>query len=262
VPYAVLSPFYSIWERKRPVMWYLWIWFVVQVVVMSISGGKRQHYILSAFPAFSILAGICLYDMIFECKAFNLKQVKTLFSCHIIAALATAAGLLYWAFTKQRAVAWPAVHIVMMLLITLALVVFLFQKNRKISATALLFAGYCAILMAVFVYFIDPFDYNNPSRDFSIRAGRLANDGKDIIAYNYVSARTIHYVGRTVPEIYDINDVRQKYNNGVWVIATGDEYKQMRNAGGFDIVFYQKIAERHGQQNVEGALFHKNSLVH
>jgi 4-amino-4-deoxy-L-arabinose transferase-like glycosyltransferase len=259
VPYTILAPFYSIWERKRPAMWYLWIWFVVQVVIMSISGGKRQHYILSAFPAFSILAGICLYDMIFELKAFNLKQVKTLFTCHIIAALVGAAGLLYWAFTKHQSFAWPAVHTVMMLLITLAIVVFLFLQNQKVFATVLLFAGYCAILMAVFVYFIDPLDYNNPSRDFSIKAGRLANDGKEIIAYNYVSARTIHYVGRTVPEIYDINDVRKKYDLGTWVIATGDEYKQMINAGGFDIAFYQKIAERHGQQNVEGALFHKSN---
>lgn len=259
VPYAILSPFYSIWERKRPVMWYLWIWFVVQVVVMSISGGKRQHYILSAFPAFCILAGICLHDMIFERKAFNLKQVKTLFTCHIIAALAGGAGLLYWAFTKQQSVIWPAVHTIMMLLITLAIVIFLFQTNKKIAATTLLFVGYCAILMAAFVYFIDPFDYNNPSRDFSVKAGQLANDGKDIIAYNYVSARTVHYVGRTVPEIYEINDVRKKYDLGIWVIATGDEYKQMIDAGGFDIAFYQAIAERHGQQDVEGALFHKNA---
>ena len=131
VLYAVAAPFHSVWERKRPAMWYLWLWFVVQIVVMTISGGKRQHYILPAFPAFSILAGICLYDMIFELKTFKPKEVKILFAGHIIAAVAAAAGLLYWVFTKRQSLAWPAVHIVMMLAVVLGLSYFYLDRRKK-----------------------------------------------------------------------------------------------------------------------------------
>ena len=259
VPYTIAAPFYSIWERKRPLMWYLWLWFVVQIAVMTISGSKRQHYILSVYPAFSILAGICLYDMIFELKVFKSKGVKVLFAGHIIAAIAAAAGLLYWAFVKEKAFIWPAVHIVMMLAVVVGLVVFLFGQKKKVSATILLFAGYCAILLVAYVYFINPLDYNTPSKIFSTRIGSIVPADQELIACNYVSARTIQYAGRTIPEIHNFAEVRSRYEKGAWVIATGDDYQDMIKAGGFEVVFYRQMAERQVSKNVEGALFHKSS---
>ncbi len=259
VPYAIAAPFRSIWEKKRPVMWYLWLWFIVQIAVMSVSGGKRQHYILPVFPALSILTGICLYDMIFELKAFRPKQVKIFFVGHVIAAAAGAAGFLYWIFAKKQSLAWPAVHIVMMLAVIVGLVAFLFGQKKKISATILLFAGYCAILLVICVYFVNPFDYNNPSRSFSIKVGEIVGTDEELIAYNDVSARTIQYAGRTIPEIHNFAEVRSRYEKGAWVIATGDDYQDMIKAGGFEVVFYRQMAERQVSKNVEGALFHKSS---
>jgi 4-amino-4-deoxy-L-arabinose transferase-like glycosyltransferase len=257
VPYAVAAPFRSIWEKKRPVMWYLWLWFVVQIAVMTVSGGKRQHYILPAFPAFSILAGICLYDMIFELKVFKPKEVKILFVGHIIAVVAASAGLLYRVFVKMRSFIWPAVHVVMMLYIVLELVIFLFLQKRKVTATTILFAGYCAILMTAFIYFFNPLNYNNPSRSFSTAIGKIVPADRELIAYNDVSARTIHYADRSIAEIHDLTDIRSRYEKGVWVIATGGDYEEMMKTGWFEKVFYKQIAERHGSNDVEGAIFHK-----
>jgi 4-amino-4-deoxy-L-arabinose transferase-like glycosyltransferase len=259
VLYAVAAPFNAVWEKKRPVMWYLWLWFIVQVAVMSVSGGKRQHYILPAFGAFSILAGICLYDMIFELKVFKPKEVKVLFVGHIIALVAASAGLLYWAFAKSRSFTWPAVHIVMILAIAVAIVAFLFARKKKISATVFLFAGYCAIVMAVFVYFLTPLDYNNPSRSFSTAIGKIVPADGELIAYNYISARTIQYAGRTISEIHDLDEVRKKYDSGAWVIASGDDYQDILKTGGFETVLYRQTAERDGSKDTEGALFHKST---
>ncbi|MCX5632909.1 MAG: glycosyltransferase family 39 protein [Phycisphaerae bacterium] len=265
VPYTVAAPFYSVWEKKRPAMWYLWLWFIVQIAVMTISGGKRQHYILSAFPAFSILVGICLYDMIFELKAFKQKQIKSLLVGHIIAAVAGTAGLLYWVFTREKSLLWPSIHMAMMIFIVLGLVIFLFQQNCRVAAIVFFFAGYCAIVMITFVYFTGPLDFNNPSRIFSSEIGRIVPPDKELIAYNYVSARMVHYAGRNIPEIYDLNDVRNRYEEGAWIIATGDNYQDMIKAcppqvgRGFEIVFYRQNAERHLSNDTEGALFHKTS---
>jgi len=266
VPYAIAAPFRSIWGKKRPLMWYLWLWFIVQIAVMSVSGGKRQHYILPAFPAFSILAGICLYDMIFELKVFKPKEVKILFIGHLIAIVAASAGLLYWVFTKMPSLTWPAVHITMMLVIALGLVALLFARKKKISATIFLFAGYCAVLLAAFIYFINPLDYNNPSRIFSSEIGKLVPAADELVAYNNASARTIQYVGRTIPQIHDLAELRSKYDSGAWIIASGGNYQDMLKAcppqaglGGFETVFYRPVAERDGSKDVEGALFHKSS---
>jgi 4-amino-4-deoxy-L-arabinose transferase-like glycosyltransferase len=259
IPHAFSAPFCSVWERKRPVMWYLWLWFVVQLLVMTISGGKREHYILSIFPAFSILTGICLHDMIFEQKAFTLKQAKQWLISHIIAVAAGSVAFLYWAFTKRQSHVLPAVHLVMMTTLVLGLVIFLFRRKQKVAATSFLFAGYCAILMAVFVYFINPFSYNNPSRSFSTEVSKIVPSDQQLIAYNYISARTVLYAGRIIPEIHSFDEVRFGYEKGEWIIATGKHYQEMLKAGGFDVVLYRQLAERHGSIPVEGALFHKNA---
>jgi len=261
VPHAIIAPFYHVWERKRPVMWYLWLWFVLQILVMSISGGKRQHYILPAMPAFSILAAICLHDMIFEQKAFKPKQVRNFFICHIIVIVAAAVGLLYWAFTKEKIFLLPSIHIAMMIFIILGLVIFLAQQNHKIVATVLLFAGYCAIVMVAFIYFIIPLDYNSSSRVFSLKIGKIVPPGENLIAYNSVSARTIHYTGRIIPEIADFAELYKRYENGQWIIATGNSYKNLIKDGRFNIVFYKQVAERNGSNNIEGALFHKGESI-
>jgi 4-amino-4-deoxy-L-arabinose transferase-like glycosyltransferase len=225
---------------------------------MSISGGKRQHYILPAMPAFCILTGIFLYDMIFEQRVFNLKQVKFLAIGHIIVAVAAAAGLLYWTLTCEKSFIWPAIHIFLMLCILIAIVVILFVQKRKIAAIVLLFAGYCAFVMIMVIYFAIPMDYDNPSRIFSLKIGKIVTSNEKLVAFNSVSARTIHYTGRIIPEITDIAEIYKRYEDGQYIIATGNSYKNLITDGRFNSVFYQKIAERSGSNNIEGALFHKN----
>ena len=261
VPHAIIAPFYHVWERKRPVIWYLWLWLVLQILVMSISGGKRQHYILPAMPAFSILAAICLYDMIFEQKAFKPKQVRNFFICHIAVIIAAAAGLIYWAFTREKKFLLPSIHIAMMLLLALGIVIILSTQNRKIAAVVLFFVGYCAILMTAYVYLISPMDYNIPSRAFSTQIGRLVPADKPLVAYNNVSARTIQYVGRIIPEITNYADVYKRYENGEWIIATGSSYKDLIEDGRFNTVYCEETAERSGSNDVEGALFHKGESI-
>ena len=71
LPMALAAPFYRVWNKKRPLMQFLWLWFVVDIVFLTISGGKRQHYILPSMPAMAILIGIVIEDMVFIRKAYT-----------------------------------------------------------------------------------------------------------------------------------------------------------------------------------------------
>lgn len=85
IPFALGMPFYRVWERKRETAAYMWLWFVVGIVVMSLCGGKRQHYILPAMPAIAILAGMILDDMLFINKAYTRKFAKRFILINIVA---------------------------------------------------------------------------------------------------------------------------------------------------------------------------------
>jgi 4-amino-4-deoxy-L-arabinose transferase-like glycosyltransferase len=101
IPLALAAPFYRIWEEKRETIIYLWLWFVVGIVMMSLCGGKRQHYILPLMPAAAILGGIILDDMIFVNKAYSRRFAAIFWLGHLIAVFYAAVGAIIWTRTQQ-----------------------------------------------------------------------------------------------------------------------------------------------------------------
>jgi 4-amino-4-deoxy-L-arabinose transferase-like glycosyltransferase len=73
IPFAAAAPFYKIWEQKRDAIVYHWLWFFAGIIVMSVCGGKRPHYILPMMPAMAVLTGIILEDMLFVRKVYGRK---------------------------------------------------------------------------------------------------------------------------------------------------------------------------------------------
>ncbi len=95
IPMALTAPFFKIWKEKRDALWYHWFWFLAGVLVMSVCGGKRQHYILPMMPAMAVMAGIILNDLIFARKAYDKKFALTFIYGHIIAAVIVAGGFIF-----------------------------------------------------------------------------------------------------------------------------------------------------------------------
>ena len=269
VPYVIAAPFFPVWEKKRPAMWYLWLWFVVQIAVMTVSGGKRQHYILPAIPAFSILTGICLYDMIFELKAFTSKHVKTLFTGYIMAsAVITAAWLVCRTFVKHPAVitdmniAMTFNLLLISYIIITGLVAALFRHRRNVAATVILAVGFCCTIpLAVYTY-LGLFDYDNSLRSFSSQIAKIVPAEQPLMAYSHISKLAIQYTGRNIAFVPDIEDAYKKYEDNAWIIATGGSYFDLVKDGRFNIVFYSPAAQRDDdKEDIPGALFHKSGTV-
>lgn len=84
IPFAAAAPFYKIWEERRDAIVYHWLWFFAGVGVMSVLGGKRQHYILPMMPAMAVLSGIIFNDMLFVHKAYGKKFSAIFSTAHIV----------------------------------------------------------------------------------------------------------------------------------------------------------------------------------
>ncbi|PKL48556.1 MAG: hypothetical protein CVV39_04135 [Planctomycetes bacterium HGW-Planctomycetes-1] len=84
IPFAAAAPFYKIWEERRDAIVYYWLWFFAGVIIMSLCGGKRQHYILPMMPAMAAMAGIIFNDMIFVRKAYERKFSAILSTAHTV----------------------------------------------------------------------------------------------------------------------------------------------------------------------------------
>jgi 4-amino-4-deoxy-L-arabinose transferase-like glycosyltransferase len=262
LPFALAAPFYKIWGKKQQPMQMLWLWFVVNLVFLTICGGKRQHYIMPLMPAMAILVGILADDIIFRNEAFDKKQARGFLQWHIV--VLTAAILVapvYIARTKPELLQQTITFCAAMAVI-IAGVVVLFIARKPIGACAALFAGYCVLVMLFYTGFVNPFDDNKISRDFSRRIASIVGPVDKVVAFKYVSGRSVHYFGRPIPEISDEELIVRHYEDGDYVLATTDYIEKLLQLGKFNMVYYQEKAECRQKKIAPGALFHKPDQDH
>ncbi len=260
LPMALAGPFYRVWNKKRPLMQFLWLWFVVDIVFLTISGGKRQHYILPLMPAMAVLIGILIEDMAFTRKAYSLRFAKTVLLSHVIGVIALAvAGCVYLVKTYPDMVTEAVILSTVGVILAVAVVV-LFAAGKVAAGCGTFFAGIVVLVMIVYVAFLNPLNCNRHSRHFSERLAQIVPQSDDLIAYENVSNRTVHYFGKVIPEVYDKSVLYSYYEQGDWVVATGGYLEKLRADGRLRMVYYKQKAERRGQQDVPGALFHRSAL--
>ncbi len=257
VPVALISPFYKIWGKKQKVMLFLWLCFITDLIFLTICGGKRKHYILPIMPVIAILVGIVLEDMIFTRKAFAAKFIKNFFVSHIIIiALSVIAGVIYFAavhselFVKVLILGITAIILIVWILAS-------FAKNKTTLGSGLIFGGYCLFVIC-FISLSAPFDNNNYTRKFAVEISKKIPSDNNLAAYGYVSPKIVHYFGREIPKIKDVNMIYQIYDKGDWILATDDELKELQSNNRLNMVYYNEKAEVQINRNVAGALFRKS----
>jgi 4-amino-4-deoxy-L-arabinose transferase-like glycosyltransferase len=258
LPMALAAPFYRVWNKKRLVMQFLWLWFVVNLVFITISGGKRQHYILPLMPAMAILIGILMEDMVFVRKAYTQKYARDILRNHIIVLItAVVAGTVYVAKTTPQLLSGAIIIGIVTIVIT-AVIAVLFSRGKPAFACWVTFAGIVVLVMIAYVIFVNPLNYNQPSRQFTQVVVEKVPASEKLIAYKSASTRFIHYFGRRVPEITTESETYRLYNEGWWVVAFGKYLDELLQSEQFEIVYTQKEAERHKGNIVYGALLHKS----
>jgi len=254
---ALAAPFYRVWEKRQPVMRFLWLWFVVGLAFLTLCGGKRQHYILPIMPAMAILIGVLIEDMIFVRKAYTQKFARDLLRSHIAVIIAgVIAGLIYIAKTNPQLLTAAIIVGIITIAITAAIAV-LFAQKRPAAACGAVFAGIVVLAMVSSASFVNPLDSGKYSRDFSRKAAEIVPQSEKLMAYGYISARSVHYFGRVIPVITDKSVVHKHYEDGDWIIATAGHLENLLQDNRFKKVYYEEKAEFRKSVIGSGALFHK-----
>lgn len=256
LPMALAAPFYSAWNKERPVMQFLWLWFVADFIFLTINGGKRQHYILPSMPAMAILIGILLEDMVFSQKAYERKFAVKILQGHLAVAVV---GIIIATICIAK-ISPANLHKMLILasvtIVTAAIVAALFAKGENGWGCAAVFAGvlvWTMISYASFAAFMDGFKY---SRDFSKKVAQIVPPTENVIAYKHISSNFVHYFGKTVPVVSDINELYNHYQSGDWIVATSDYIKELTQDNRFREVYHK---DKPDQIDKFRGLFHKSA---
>ncbi|MFA5251775.1 MAG: glycosyltransferase family 39 protein [Phycisphaerae bacterium] len=260
LPMAIPAPFFRVWANKRPVMLFLWILFVADFAFLTLSGGKRQHYILPLMPAMAILIGILIEDMAFVKKAYSRTFARNVLVGHAaVVAILTVAGCVYLIRTYPDMVAEALILGTAAIIFTSAATV-LFSAKKPAVACGVLFTGIVVLVMILYTAFLNPLDLHRCSRDFSRRLAQIVPQSDNLIAYEYVSNKSIHYFGRVVPQVTDKSVLYERYEQGDWIVATADHLEKLQaDDGRLRKVYYKQKAVRAWRQQAPGALFHKSA---
>ncbi len=261
LPMAIAAPFYRVWKKKQPIMKFLWLWFVLDFIFLTINAGKRQHYILPLMPAIAILIGILLEDMVFVRKAHTDKFVRNVLRYHIAAIIITAiAGPVFIAIFIPQLLAGTIILSVITIAIILTITLMFIRKHR-VTACITGFSGIVVWFMIFYGVFSEAMDTNRYSRAFSQKIARIVPGSDKLAAYGYVSNRTVQYFGRVIPSIEDKPVLYRYYEQGNWILATGKRSEELNKDGQFRSVFYGKKADSRNRENVPGTLFHKSAPI-
>jgi len=249
VPMALGAPFYKVWGQKRKAMFFLWFWFVGDIVIMSISGGKRVHYILPAMPAMAILAAVLLEDLLFVRIAYTKKFAQNFLIIHLV-----AVSVLIVAGFVEQVIIWQWLVAAAILV---ALTAVLFVKGLKTAGFTTIVAGYLMFSIVIQKNVVVPHSSARYSRVFAGKIAEAVGDGQ-LIGYKYVTIRFVHYFGKQVGIVNDISQINEKYRQGEWIVATEPHLKDLEESGQFEVVFKELEAVRRRGKPVSGALFHKS----
>lgn len=271
LPMTLIAPFYKVWAEKQPAMKFLWLWFVADLVFLTIDAGKRQHYILPSMAATAILTGILLEDMAFVRRAYTQKFAAGILKIHlwiiIVAAVAAPFAVIiagakkpiYPGTTNSHLLAVVSVLAGIVIAATAAAAV-LFVKRKPALACGVVFAG-IALWVAVFdTCMTDTQDYySRYLRDFSLKIARIVPQHDKIVAYEHIPDRAVYYFGRTIPVIKDKSELYERYQQGDWVVAGGEELQKLTPDERFRKVYHRQKAEYWRRGFNSWTLFHKSA---
>jgi len=255
LPMALAAPFYKVWKKKQPVMKFLWIWFALDFIFLTVNLCKRQHYILPLIPAMAILIGILLEDMAFTRKAYSPDFVKRTLQSYIVIIIGgTIVGLICVAVLGSQFLAGTIIFSIEAIIMTLIVSVF-FATGKPGVACGMCFAGIVGWVMIFTLTFSDVLDVSREARDFAQKTVQIVPQSDKLVAYEDISTRFVQYFGKVVPVIKDVSTLHEHYQQGEWIVAISGRVKKLDKDNRFRKVFYRERKEG-VKEDASGALFH------
>jgi 4-amino-4-deoxy-L-arabinose transferase-like glycosyltransferase len=255
LPIALIAPFYKVWTEKRDVMKYLWLWFVVDIVFLTIDLGKRQHYILPLMPSMAVLVGILLDDMVFCRRGFTADFVRRLGKVHIFAVIVSIIGGIVFTVIFKPQFLQGVIILCLFAAAMTGAIVLLFYKGKLKTALAFSFV-FASLLFMVYVWFNTEYvDDSRPIREFAQQITLKVPKNENLIAYKEVSSTFVYYYGKVVPVIKDIQELFQHYQEGDWIEVNSKYVEALRKDSRFNNIYYEP-SRKDLRADASGGLFH------
>lgn len=261
LPMALLAPFYRVWKERQPLMKYLWLCYVANIIFLTINQGKRHHYLLPVMPLMAMLIGILLEDMVFQRKAYAKVFAVRVLRYHVLVMVLMAAigfgaaAMLYPAMLVRIAVLCGAAAALV------GVGTALFCKGKPAYALSVIFAGILAGLFATEVFFVKDYDTGRYAKEFAEEVASFVPASGELAAYRGVPMTFVQYYGKTIPLLEDRAALEEAYAQGKWIFCRRENIATLENPEQFRVVYSKGLELKLSEKTDGGIIMHKDTPV-
>ncbi len=258
---ALRAPFRNVWETKKGVMKFLWIWFVADIIFLTINAGKRQHYILPLMPALSILIAILFEDIIFVRRVYSRGLIQKLLIAYlVIIGIPSLVGPVAVAIINPPYLL-PSIALGVVTIAGLLWITLLSAKNEYGAVFSIaIFGTVLAWIMIALSGFSLALDDGRFSRSFARKVAQIVPDSGSLVAFPDISDRFVQYFGQVVPIKTDKPTLHEAYERGDWIVCTSGYLSQVTSNDRLRTI-YSRAEDENGKEDSGGAVFHKSAPI-
>jgi len=226
LPGAFACPWMRRFSGNRHALMYLFLWSVGFIGLLTLSAGKREHYILPALPAVCLLMGFVAEDVFFEHRWIRGRLSRVLGMGYVAAGLAgpVGAAVLYGvsalgAGLIKQAIAeaedpprmllrlGDSARWLHLLLVTAAaagpmLAAWVAIRRRRSAPVFRLMLAAIVILYVGYHSAGELWDRRAQAADFARCAARTVPPDAPVANLGDPQAKTVFYFGRNIPNLY------------------------------------------------------------
>lgn len=232
-------------QAARPAWRFLLSWVGVTVLFFSISSGKRELYMIPAFPALALLSG----DTLDRALSIAPRPPRWLSGyAALLAVLATVGAVVFLALEPVEGVAFPP-GIGLALLVIVAISATLWVSVRRSGRTprwslGVLIAGAYLALLFSFTVIFPAVNEHKSVRSPALRAAEMAGEGEPIglLRSDPMVGGLAYYSGQRIVALKTVDDIRKFFaSGGKVVVLKSDKLAELTAASGLNFEVRAKM---------------------
>ena len=225
LPGALAAAWADAFRRHRRPLMYLFLWSAGLVGLLTVSAGKREHYILPMIPAVCLLMGFVAEEVLFHHRWLPAGWGRLLGAAYGAAglvAVGVTAALYFIALKYGPAIAehvarsarpsrlmlalreprrWEHMLAVTALAAGPAGMVLAASLRRRLAVAGAAMLAWAAVLLVGFAVGGQLWDDRKPVADFARQVARIAGPDAPLASWGGPQAKIVFYCGRNVPSV-------------------------------------------------------------
>ncbi len=195
-------------ERSRER--FLWIWLLVQLLVVSATANKHKHYIMPALPVFSIWSGRQLVRLVNYLKAYAPTIATLHHSANVVGTIVAAVTAGFVLAHKYPYLSESIVVAISVLATGVLCSLWLWKLRRPVHGLSLTGVTSLAVYMITMSSLMPGRDHRQPAADFAKQTRDSVPPGTPVFTYALGMDSTVYYLDEPVQRVESPEELQQK----------------------------------------------------